>query len=237
MKDKVKGIAIGLVVGSLISSSAAIAASSIKIDVVFQQVKYMIDGVQKPSTDAAITYKGQLYVPLKDVTKALGKELNYDSKNSTAWIGKKPGSFKYLSDISYARLDAPSESYIDFNQNYNREKIQIASNVYQKGINFNTNYFNGSIESIDYNLNGQYKKFTAFVGIDDKTKNSPDTVSFKFIGDDNELLTVTDVKGGNNPIPVSVDLTGVLKLRVIVEKQGDSFTSIYASLADGKLFQ
>ncbi|MDG0792250.1 NPCBM/NEW2 domain-containing protein [Cohnella ginsengisoli] len=170
MKDKVKGLIIGLVVGSLLSSSAAMAASSTKIDVVFQQVKYMIDGVQKPSSEAAITYKGQLYVPLKYITNAVGKDLNYDSKNSTAWIGKKPGAFKYLSDISYARLDAQRESYIDFNQNYDRKKIQISSNIYQKGINFYF-YTNGkSIESVDYNLNGQYKKFAAFVGIDDETK-------------------------------------------------------------------
>ncbi|MDG0792249.1 NPCBM/NEW2 domain-containing protein [Cohnella ginsengisoli] len=73
-----------------------------------------------------------------------------------------------------------------------------------------------------------------------KQKNSNETVTFKFIGDDNELLAVADVKGGNNPIPVSVDLTGVLKFRIVVEKPDPEniiYGELYASLADGKLFQ
>lgn len=240
MKDKVKGLAAGLLIGTLITGSAAYAAgSSTKIEVVFQSVKYMFDGVQKVAPDNAIVYKGQMYAPVKFIAESSGKGFSYDSKNHTAWIGKKEGAFKYLSDVNYARVNARNESLIDFNQNYQRNKITIADNTYQKGINFAYYPYdsNSKQPSIEYNLNGNYKKLTAFVGVDDYTKNNVGSVTYRFIGDDNELLTVEDVRGGDNPKQVSVDVTGVLKLKIEVEFETNSYSDFFAALAEPKLFQ
>ncbi|MBO7745782.1 NPCBM/NEW2 domain-containing protein [Paenibacillus sp. MWE-103] len=240
MKDKVKGLAAGLLIGTLITGSAAYAAgSSTKIEVAFQSVKYMFDGVQKTAPDNAIVYKGQMYAPVKFIAESAGKGFSYDSKNHTAWIGKKEGAFKYLTDISYARVNAKYESLIDFNQNYQRQKITIADNTYQKGINFAYYSYDtlGKQPSIEYNLNGKYNKLTGFVGIDDYTKNSNGSVTYRFIGDDNELLTVENVRGGDNPKQVTVDVTGVLKLKIEVEFVSEDYQDIFAAFAEPKLFQ
>lgn len=237
MNEKVKGVLVGLLIGGLLSSTVAFAATTTKIDVSLESIKYMFDGVQKTSSDNAIIYKGQLYVPLKFVASASGKDFSYDGKNKTAWIGKKDGSFKYLSDLKYARVDAPYTSYVDFNQNYDRKKIEIAGNVYQKGINFNLSYLSGNKkQSIDYNLNGGYNKLTTLIGVDDLTRNSKSTVTYRFIGDGTELASIEDVKGGDNPRPVDVDVRGVLKLQIVVEHNIEGYDSTYAAVAEPKLF-
>jgi len=236
MKEKLKGLLMGVVIGGLLFGTAAFAASTAKIEVSFENIKYMFDGVQKVSTDNAILYKGQLYAPVKFVADASGKEFSYDGKNKTAWVGKKEGSFKYLSDVNYARTDGPSGSSVHFNQNPYSNKIEIAGDKFQKGIVFNLSFMNNKSTSIDYNLNGKYKKLSTFIGVDDETKNSNRVVTYRFIGDGTELALFENVKGGDNPNPVNIDVSGVLKLQIVAEP-GNVFESTWAALAEPKLFQ
>ncbi|GAV13859.1 NPCBM/NEW2 domain-containing protein [Paenibacillus sp. chi10] len=236
MKEKLKGLLMGVVIGGLLFGTAAFAASTAKIEVSFENIKYMFDGVQKVSTDNAILYKGQLYAPVKFVADASGKEFSYDGKNKTAWVGKKEGSFTYLSDVNYARTDGPSGSSVHFNQNPYSNKIEIAGDKFQKGIVFNLSFMNNKSTSIDYNLNEKYKKLSTFIGVDDETKNSNRVVTYRFIGDGTELASFENVKGGDNPNPVNIDVSGVLKLQIVAEP-GNVFESTWAALAEPKLFQ
>ncbi|MDU0200054.1 MULTISPECIES: peptidylprolyl isomerase [Paenibacillus] len=90
MKDKVKGLIVGLTIGSLISGTAAFAASS-QIEVAFRSIKYMFDGVEKvPADGKGFVYEGSTYVPLRFVSEALGKKVEWDEANETIWIGSNP---------------------------------------------------------------------------------------------------------------------------------------------------
>ncbi|NQX64800.1 peptidylprolyl isomerase [Paenibacillus alba] len=90
MKDKVKGLVVGITIGSLISGTVAFAASS-QIDVAFRSLKYMFDGVEKAPTEGkAFIYEGSTYVPLRFVSEALGKKVEWDEANETVWIGNNP---------------------------------------------------------------------------------------------------------------------------------------------------
>jgi foldase protein PrsA len=91
MKDKVKGLIIGLSIGSLIAGSAAYASAT-QIEVVFKNIKYMFDGVEKKSTQGqGFVYNNTTYVPLRFVSEALGKKVQWDEKNQTIWFGDKTG--------------------------------------------------------------------------------------------------------------------------------------------------
>jgi foldase protein PrsA len=91
MKDKVKGLIIGLSLGSLIAGSAAYASAT-QIEVVFKNIKYMFDGVEKKSSQGqGIIYNNTTYVPLRFVSEALGKKVDWDEKNQTIWFGGKNG--------------------------------------------------------------------------------------------------------------------------------------------------
>ncbi|KRF10745.1 peptidylprolyl isomerase [Paenibacillus sp. Soil787] len=90
MKDKVKGLIVGLTIGSVLSGTAAFATNS-QIEVAFRSLKYMFDGVEKaPSEAKGFIYEGSTYVPLRFVSEALGKKVEWDEENETIWIGNNP---------------------------------------------------------------------------------------------------------------------------------------------------
>lgn len=236
MKDKVKGLVLGLTIGTMITGVSAYAASTAKIEVIYDNLKYMVDGNQKvPSSGQGFIYQGTTYVPLRFAGEATGKEVTWDGKNKTIWFGKKDSAFKYLSDTPYARMDGDDEEFLSINQNYNKDKITIAGKQYQKGISprIAPRWRPTKSISVDYNLNGNYKKFTGELGADDVTRNSTNDLTITFIGDDKELGSFT-IKGGDNPLPVSIDLTGVLKFRIVFEVEGDA--DVAGAIGDAKLF-
>ncbi|WP_282935572.1 peptidylprolyl isomerase [Paenibacillus sp. RC67] len=91
MNDKLKGLVLGLSLGVMLTGSVAYASGS-QIEVYFQNIKYMFDGIVKTPTEEqgqGFIYNGTTYVPLRFVSEALGKEVQWDGDTQTAWIGKK----------------------------------------------------------------------------------------------------------------------------------------------------
>ncbi|WP_028548600.1 peptidylprolyl isomerase [Paenibacillus sp. UNC451MF] len=91
MNDKLKGLVLGLSLGVMLTGSVAYASGT-QIEVYFQNIKYMFDGIVKTPTEEqgqGFIYNGTTYVPLRFVSEALGKEVQWDNDTQTAWIGKK----------------------------------------------------------------------------------------------------------------------------------------------------
>ncbi|OCT14173.1 hypothetical protein A8709_25380 [Paenibacillus pectinilyticus] len=90
MKDKVKGLIVGLTIGSVLSGTVAFAAGN-QIEVAFRNLTYMFDGVEKAPVDAkGFIYEGTTYVPLRFMSDSLGKKVEWDDATSTIWIGNNP---------------------------------------------------------------------------------------------------------------------------------------------------
>jgi cyclophilin family peptidyl-prolyl cis-trans isomerase len=88
LKDKLKGLVIGILVGVLISSSV-VYASGTKIEVYFNNLKFMIDGVEKqPTKGNGFIYEGTTYVPLRFIGESLGKPVSFNNKTQTVFVGK-----------------------------------------------------------------------------------------------------------------------------------------------------
>ncbi|SDC42855.1 foldase protein PrsA [Paenibacillus sp. UNCCL117] len=91
MKDKFKGLVLGLSLGAMLTGTAAYASGT-QIEVYFRELKYMFDGIEKkPSAEqgAGFIHNGTTYVPLRFVSEALGKEVGFDEETSTIWVGKR----------------------------------------------------------------------------------------------------------------------------------------------------
>ncbi|GMX66142.1 hypothetical protein Elgi_54130 [Paenibacillus elgii] len=91
MNDKLKGLALGLSLGVMLTGSVAYASGT-QIEVYFKQLKYMFDGVEKKPTaeqGQGFIYNGTTYVPLRFVSEALGKEVSWDENSGTIWVGKQ----------------------------------------------------------------------------------------------------------------------------------------------------
>lgn len=90
MKDKVKGLIVGLTIGSVLSGTVAFAAGN-QIEVAFRNLTYMFDGVEKTPTEGkGFIYEGTTYVPLRFMSDALGKKVEFDDATSTIWVGNNP---------------------------------------------------------------------------------------------------------------------------------------------------
>lgn len=240
MKDKVKGLVIGVLIGSLLTGATAFAGTNTKISVVMENVKMMFNGVHK-STAQSIVYNGNLYVPAKTAAQTMGESFTYDGKSKTASFGTKSGTFKYLDEVSYARIDG-IVSRVSF-KNWESPaglKFTIAGQKYLHGIGaiLDQSWSSGDHKvSVDYNLNGGYKKLTTDIGIDDYTRNSVNTGSIVIKGDGAELFRKDDMKGGDIPENITVDVTGVLKLQIIFESARDNTEHIDVVLGDAKLIK
>ena len=238
-KDKLKGFIAGTLVWSIMLGTVAFAAST-KIDVVFDSIKYMFDGVEKkPSSDAkGFIYKGTVYVPVSFFGKSIGKDVSYEGKTKTVWVGKKNGSFKYLESIDYARRDINVRSSEFYFGKWDKDTFKVASNSFSHGIGFDLSsfWYNGqSTSTIDYNLNGTYKSLSGKIGIDDSTKNCVSTGKFTVLGDSSELYVIDNIKGGDLPKDISVDISGVLRLQLKFEITGSDAPDMI--FADAKLIQ
>ena len=92
--------------------------------------------------------------------------------------------------------------------------LRIGTNTYANGI--------GAFAPcvIDYPINGQFRQFTAVVGVDAATEGRGSVV-FEVHGDGRKLWNSPVVTGLDKPREVSVDITKVNRLRLIVADGGD----------------
>ena len=87
MKDKLKGLVIGILIGSTITGATAFAASGTTIKAVIQKVNIYVDGTKKTIANA-ITYQNTTYVPVRSMSNALGE--NVALRDNNLYIGKIP---------------------------------------------------------------------------------------------------------------------------------------------------
>lgn len=90
MKDKLKGLVLGVLIGSLVTGSTAMAASGTNIKVVMKNVGIYFNGTKKTSAQS-ILYNGSVYVPVSSIGKAINTSVGY--VNGDLYIGKQPQRF------------------------------------------------------------------------------------------------------------------------------------------------
>ncbi|MBD2862979.1 peptidylprolyl isomerase [Paenibacillus oceani] len=105
MKNKLQGIAIGIIIGVVFSLSFVSASgTSTSIDVYFKNLRFLFDGVEKKTEQRSFIYEGTTYVPIRFVSEALGLPVKYFGETETIRIGRI--------------YDAPPAMTIDQEQTY-----------------------------------------------------------------------------------------------------------------------
>lgn len=84
-------------------------------------------------------------------------------------------------------------------------------------------------------LKGVATKFVAMAGVDDEKKSSPASITFEVWVDGKRVMETGVLHGGDEPKPISVDLTGAKRLRLIVGDAGDGIDSDHADWAGAML--
>ena len=106
-------------------------------------------------------------------------------------------------------------------------ELELAGRKYTKGLSLH------SRTSLVYRLPGQFRRFKATVGIDDRVRPRGN-VQLVIHGDQRELLSTT-VTGADEPLPLDLDLTGVRRLTILVDFGSDMDVADHLDLCDARI--
>ncbi|GGH17465.1 hypothetical protein [Paenibacillus segetis] len=111
MKDKLKGLMLGIIIGSLLTGTSVMAANGTNITVIFKKMVVYFDGIKKSSIET-IVYKNTTYIPINSVGKLIGKETSIVKEN--IYIGKKPKielTEEQAMNILYSKIKKDADKY------------------------------------------------------------------------------------------------------------------------------
>lgn len=197
--------------------TVAINAQSIitSIDVYYNVAKsIIIDGVDRtPTEKKPFIYQGTTYVPLRYISEALNKPVDWDGKTGTIYIGTKPNEVVYLTDINPYNIN-------DFDNGYSKrykldETMTMGNHTYNKGLQLRSGSF--EYKYVYYNLDGQYTSIKGLVGLDDSNNifNSSNPVMVNFYLDGKKIESI-EFNDGDLPKDAILDVTGGLQLKIEV---------------------
>jgi hypothetical protein len=141
------------------------------------------------------------------------------------------GRVAYLSDLEprdvvYASLLDTTWEY-QKNRTYEGRPLQLQGRTYSRGL-----WIHSKTE-LKYRLSGEYSRFQAIVGIDDSTEGRGHVLLS--ITADGKSLFSKPIRGGDAPIPLNLDVTGVRELQILVDfgEAGEAFDDL--DLAEARL--
>jgi len=212
-------MAIGLVMGLVIAMIPTLASASTgtqNLLVTYSNIKLYVDGTLITPKDPngnivePFIYNGTTYLPVRAVSQALGKTVNWDGKTSSVYIGAMPGQIQYFDKAVGAYQSSGSHFMLASDTNIGC--IIMAGTKYYHGITTDNSGYGL------YNLNGQYSQLSGMYGPADGCTTPCKII---FYGDGN-LIQELDFNGGDMPKNFSIDLTGVLQLKIEIDGWGAS---------------
>jgi hypothetical protein len=108
--------------------------------------------------------------------------------------------------------------------------LTVAGEEYEHGIGIH------SKTELTWRLNGGYVSFVSLLGIDDET-NGTGAATVSITADGRTLLKPTPVKGGEKPVPVKLNVTGVREMTVLVDYGQGQDTGDHVDLLDARLLK
>lgn len=150
--EKAKHITCGVVMGAMLATAVPATAAQVtkSISVAYNNIKIVVDG-QQVSTDKSnepFIYNGTTYLPIRAVGQAVGKQVSWDGRTNTVYLGNSPV--------------ANGEQYlVDVCPPYEKGSIRLADSVVMQGKSYlKTIWLNKYQNRPGYalfNLDGQYE--------------------------------------------------------------------------------
>ena len=131
-----------------------------------------------------------------------------------------------LSALDLSKMSAGwGEPQVD--KNCVGDRMSIACRPFDHGVGTHANSL------MHIKLDGKARKFSAMVGVDDRTKGKG-TISFQLYGDGKKLFDSGLMKGGDRAREVDMQLEGVIHLLLIVGSGGDDVSYDNANWAEAE---
>ncbi|MBQ4159805.1 MAG: NPCBM/NEW2 domain-containing protein [Clostridia bacterium] len=257
MKKAYKKILICILAGIVLTSGVVFAKQAMEtINVYYDNIKILIDGIEYHPTDAhgetvePFIYNGTTYLPVRAIANAFGKDVDWQPQTSIVTLGSN----------NYDWLD--QMGYVDYYSSTKNDKMYaIAENTemtdkskYDRGLRFflcdhqmsasDTGVVeleDGTLEcaqTVTYLLNNQYNTFEGTIAGFDCDKDA--SALIRFYGDGELIYTSPIISAGTKSTKFNIPVDGykLLKIRTeIVNPTCNTHHSIEASpcIAEARL--
>ncbi|WP_432663066.1 NPCBM/NEW2 domain-containing protein [Wukongibacter baidiensis] len=194
-------------------SGGGVTLEAIDYKIAFEKFSYINDsGVRTRMSDHSPTVVNFNYTIDRNKYPEPNKVYLSDIRCESATSGW--GYFKADSSVA-------GDSHSDF------DPIVIEKQRFSKGLGVHAN------SELVYNIDGKYKTFKTYIGIDDEVSGG--SVKFQVKGDGRLLYQSPTIYHNTKAIPISVDVSGVNRLVLKVTDAGNGHSKDHADWADAKL--
>jgi hypothetical protein len=178
--SKFRYLVSGFILGSVLFSGLTYAATTNSISVSLDRVKFIINGVDKTTSDgkfnnqgsivpASFIYSGTTYIPMRMVSNMLGKTVDWDGSTRSVIIGSEKGEGVSLTNT------IPIKSYSSVQMN---PSMQVNQQKYNHGISLSATTGGQKNAFATFVTDRQYKTFTGQIGLDDKLNASSNPTGY-----------------------------------------------------------
>lgn len=220
LKSFVAGILVTAMV--LILAMPVSAALTRKAISVYSGLNVYIDDVRLTPKDVngktvdIFAYDGTTYLPIRAISEALGKNVEYDNKTQSVYVGKH-GQVNML----------------DVCPPYHTKGFSVTGDVSVAGRKYTTALTTNDWDGYAlFNLNGDYDKFTFTVGHIDGTADRTSKLKIYLDGD---LALSTDLDPKEYPKTFTINTTDVLQMNIQYDRDVDFANAKYYALVDLEL--
>ena len=218
MKQRIQGIIIGLMIAVLLFSVTAVASGSTMIEVFYNGIKLYIDGAEITPKDVngntvlPFIHNGTTYLPVRAIGEAFGKTVEWDGTTQSVYVGPRPGSIQYMSDIlpAYQKSSTHEFNYKEYSvlNSGGVDSFALGGVKYVNGISFSGNAW------AVYNLNSRYTSLSGTISqIDGSSSHYTDDAVVRFFCD-NKLVEEIPISADMMPLTITINLVGVNQLKI-----------------------
>lgn len=227
----------GVIIGAFVFSSSLAQAWTGQLQVDFIPLNYFFNGVQKypPSDQQGFIYNERTYVPLRFIAEASGLSVDWDGNTNSIYVS---GSSNNNSSYNNQNYNNQSSSYMcdilepfyntPINELKTNHMVTLGGKTYYKSYYMRTWNFMDSA-TVSFNLGGQYSQISGLVGLED-SNNGIDTTLVVY--GDNNVIKTYDLKAGNLPQNLDLNVEGINKLDFIIKTNADGIHAAGVALCD-----
>jgi hypothetical protein len=225
MKDflrKTKVFLAGVIFTVVLGTSfTAYAAGGQMIEVFYNVKNIVINGVSKMPEEKPFIYKGTTYVPLRYISETLGQVVEWDRETATIYIGDRMSSKVGYPNKNIEPINTQQSPWGEITCQYMgtivKDNLGKPFNSY---LTFSLDWF-GSKNFIEFPLNSQYKNLSFHLALTDEYKNTTRQMFLKIFSDD-ELIFHKELRAGDMPEDINIDVSNTVKLKIEFNAQGGS---------------
>lgn len=205
MNKRLQGLAIGILIGTLLTSGIVLAANTTTLyGVIANGIKIVLDGEELTPKDVngntvePIIYNGTTYLPVRAIAEAIGKPVYWDGPNYTVYLGKANLTYP---TVTLEDLDNIGDSNITF-----AEGNELVDN-YGNNYSFAIYPWTTSTSTYETLLNMKYSRFKCTIYVP-KGSSTDKTQKINIKADGKIIYSSPEITKTSAPINIDLNVTG-----------------------------